>query len=125
MFYGYQPSIGNLPYQNNMNSQQVARVSYVTCIDEARAAQIQLDGSMTVFINVQNGEIYTKQLDNNGLADLKIYRRVQALNQSQNQQYVSVKDFNTLCEKVKMLESNLGGMKNAAESNAINGNDAK
>lgn len=142
MFYGY-PTQNNMSgYGNNygngygngyaatqqnamQQAQQIARLSYVTCIDEAKAAQIPLDGSITVFVNVQNGEIYTKQLDNNGLADLKLYRRIQNVAQ-QNVQYVPVQDFNALTEKVKMLESRLmGGVNNVSESNANNGNDAK
>lgn len=126
---GYGNNYGNgyaTTQQNTMQqSQQIARLSYVTCIDEAKAAQIPLDGSITVFVNVQNGEIYTKQLDNNGLADLKLYRRIQNVAQ-QNVQYVPVQDFNALTEKVKMLESRLmGGANNVSESNANNGNDAK
>ena len=138
MFYGYPMQNSMSSYGNNygngyattqqntmQQSQQIARLSYVTCIDEAKAAQIPLDGSITVFVNVQNGEIYTKQLDNNGLADLKLYRRVQNVAQ-QNVQYVPVQDFNVLTEKVKMLESRLmGGANNVSESNANNGNDAK
>lgn len=138
MFYGYPTQNSMSGYGNNygngyattqqntmQQSQQIARLSYVTCIDEAKAAQIPLDGSITVFVNVQNGEIYTKQLDNNGLADLKLYRRVQNVAQ-QNIQYVPVQDFNVLTEKVKMLESRLmGGANNVSESNANNGNDAK
>lgn len=138
MFYGYPTQNSMSGYgsnygggyvatqQNTMQqAQQIARLSYVTCIDEAKAAQIPLDGSITVFVNVQNGEIYTKQLDNNGLADLKLYRRIQNVAQ-QNVQYVPVQDFNALTEKVKMLESRLmGGANNVSESNANNGNDAK
>lgn len=138
MFYGYPMQNSMSSYGNNygngyattqqntmQQSQQIARLSYVTCIDEAKAAQIPLDGSITVFVNVQNGEIYTKQLDNNGLADLKLYRRIQNVAQ-QNVQYVPVQDFNALTEKVKMLESRLmGGVNNVSESNANNGNDAK
>nr|DAS58344.1 MAG TPA: hypothetical protein [Caudoviricetes sp.] len=138
MFYGYPMQNSMSGYGNNygngyattqqntmQQSQQIARLSYVTCIDEAKAAQIPLDGSITVFVNVQNGEIYTKQLDNNGLADLKLYRRIQNVAQ-QNVQYVPVQDFNALTEKVKMLESRLmGGVNNVSESNANNGNDAK
>lgn len=138
MFYGYPIQNSMSGYGNNygngyattqqntmQQSQQIARLSYVTCIDEAKAAQIPLDGSITVFVNVQNGEIYTKQLDNNGLADLKLYRRIQNVAQ-QNVQYVPVQDFNALTEKVKMLESRLmGGVNNVSESNANNGNDAK
>ena len=135
MFYGYPMQNSMSGYGNNygngyattqqntmQQSQQIARLSYVTCIDEAKAAQIPLDGSITAFVNVQNGEIYTKQLDNNGLADLKLYRRVQNVAQ-QNVQYVPVQDFNALTEKVKMLESRLmGGANNVSESNANNGN---
>lgn len=142
MFYGYPTQNSMSGYGNNYGNgygngyaatqqnaiqqvQQIARLSYVTCIDEAKAAQIPLDGSITVFVNVQNGEIYTKQLDNNGLADLKLYRRIQNVAQ-QNVQYVPVQDFNALTEKVKMLESRLmGGANNVSESNASNGNDAK
>lgn len=142
MFYGYPTQNSMSGYGNNygngygsgyaatqqntmQQAQQIARLSYVTCIDEAKAAQIPLDGSITVFVNVQNGEIYTKQLDNNGLADLKLYRRIQNVAQ-QNVQYVPVQDFNALTEKVKMLESRLmGGANNVSESNANNGNDAK
>lgn len=138
MFYGYPIQNSMSGYGNNygngyattqqnamQQAQQIARLSYVTCIDEAKAAQIPLDGSITVFVNVQNGEIYTKQLDNNGLADLKLYRRIQNVAQ-QNVQYVPVQDFNALTEKVKMLESRLmGGVNNVSESNANNGNDAK
>lgn len=138
MFYGYPMQNSMSGYGNNygngyattqqnvmQQAQQIARLSYVTCIDEAKAAQIPLDGSITVFVNVQNGEIYTKQLDNNGLADLKLYRRIQNVAQ-QNVQYVPVQDFNALTEKVKMLESRLmGGTNNVSESNANNGNDAK
>lgn len=142
MFYGYPTQNSMSGYGNNYGNgygngyaatqqnamqqvQQIARLSYVTCIDEAKAAQIPLDGSITVFVNVQNGEIYTKQLDNNGLADLKLYRRIQNVAQ-QNVQYVPVQDFNALTEKIKMLESRLmGGVNNASESNANNGNDAK
>lgn len=138
MFYGYPMQNSMSGYGNNygngyattqqnamQQAQQIARLSYVTCIDEAKAAQIPLDGSITVFVNVQNGEIYTKQLDNNGLADLKLYRRIQNVAQ-QNVQYVPVQDFNVLTEKVKMLESRLmGGVNNVSESNANNGNDAK
>ena len=138
MFYGYPMQNSMSGYGNNygngyattqqntmQQSQQIARLSYVTCIDEAKAAQIPLDGSVTVFVNVQNGEIYTKQLDNNGLADLKLYRRIQNVAQ-QNVQYVPVQDFNALTERVKMLESRLmGGVNNVSESNANNGNDAK
>lgn len=121
------PQVPNMFGQVEQPQQMQSFISAVpvTCLEEAKAARIALDGSMSVFVNIQDGEIYTKQLDNNGLADLKLYRRIQNVAQ-QNVQYVPVQDFNALTEKVKMLESHLmGGANNVSESNANNGNDAK
>lgn len=41
-------------YMNPMNNP-------ITCLEEAKAARIALDGSMSVFVNIQDGEIYTHQ----------------------------------------------------------------
>lgn len=67
---------GQMNQMNNMNQQQqtpyISAIP-VTCLDEAKAARISLDGTLSVFINIQDGEIYTKQLNMNGLAELKTY----------------------------------------------------
>lgn len=66
---------GQMNQMNNMNQQQqtpyISAIP-VTCLDEAKAARISLDGTLSVFINIQDGEIYTKQLNMNGLADVII-----------------------------------------------------
>lgn len=70
---------GQMNQMNNMNQQQqtpyISAIP-VTCLDEAKAARISLDGTLSVFINIQDGEIYTKQLNMNGLAELKTYKLV-------------------------------------------------
>lgn len=57
---------GQMNQMNNMNQQQqtpyISAIP-VTCLDEAKAARISLDGTLSVFINIQDGEIYTKQLE--------------------------------------------------------------
>lgn len=45
----------------------------VSSIEEARAAQIDLDGSLFVFPDVANQKIYTKQINPDGTASLNIY----------------------------------------------------
>lgn len=69
---------GQMNQMNNMNQQQqtpyISAIP-VTCLDEAKAARISLDGTLSVFINIQDGEIYTKQLNMNGLAELKTYSK--------------------------------------------------
>lgn len=46
----------------------------VTSFDEAKAALIDLDGSLHVFTDIGNGCIYTKQINLDGTATLKTYR---------------------------------------------------
>ena len=45
----------------------------VLSLDEARAAQIDFDGSVHVFTDIGNKKIYTKQFNPDGTATLKTY----------------------------------------------------
>lgn len=45
----------------------------VTSIEEARATQIDLDGSLWVFTDVGHGKIYTKQIRNDGSSAFSVY----------------------------------------------------
>ena len=49
----------------------------VVSIDEARAAQIDLDGSLFVFTDIRNKKIYTKQVSLDGIAVLNTYSLVE------------------------------------------------
>lgn len=62
---GYNPIYGFQGYQQNQyqplqQRQRLMKYFPVTSIEEARAAMIDVDGSMTVFPDVGNGRIYTK-----------------------------------------------------------------
>jgi hypothetical protein len=50
----------------------------VGSLDEVRAAQIALDGSVHVFPDLTGARIYTKQINLNGLPEIKTYEIVQA-----------------------------------------------
>lgn len=65
---GYQ----NMP-QNAPNQQSFIKGRAVTSFDEAKASMIDLDGSLYVFTDVANGKIYTKQIMNDGTAQLHTY----------------------------------------------------
>lgn len=45
----------------------------VTSLDEAKASMIDFDGSLHVFTDIANGKIYTKQINLDGTASLKVY----------------------------------------------------
>lgn len=59
--------------QNAQNQQIVLKGKPVSGIDEARATQIDFDGSLHVFTDMGNNKIYTKQLATNGIVTFKIY----------------------------------------------------
>ena len=74
--------LSNAPYDNymgrmngsqNLLSNQFLKCRPVSSKDEARAYQIDLDGSLWVFTDVGNGKIYTKQINNDGTATFKTY----------------------------------------------------
>jgi len=79
--YGNNNMLMNLPYNNGSNymaqssnsPNQFLKCRPVSSKDEARAYQIDLDGSLWVFTDVGNGKIYTKQVNNDGTATFKTY----------------------------------------------------
>lgn len=78
---GYMPSniYGNNGYMNGgyfgqqQQQPQFLKCRPVTSIEEARAAQIDLDGSLWVFTDTAHGKIYTKQIRNDGTSAFGIY----------------------------------------------------
>lgn len=102
---------GQMNQMNNMNQQQqtpyISAIP-VTCLDEAKAARISLDGTLSVFINIQDGEIYTKQLNMNGLAELKTYKLVNP--QENKVEYITSDIFNGLDQRVQNIEQLLASI---------------
>lgn len=86
--YGF-PAMGyQIPFQQNRMEQlqnqynalyqqqaqpQVIKGRPVSNYDEAKAAMIDLDGSLFMFPDVANKKIYTKQIMLDGTAELKTY----------------------------------------------------
>lgn len=71
------PQYSQNPYQiqqpQNQPQMTVLKGRAVTSIDEAKAAMIDLDGSVFVFPDIANKKIYTKQINLDGTAALNIY----------------------------------------------------
>lgn len=98
--------INNSPYDNYMNrnnSQNLLTNQYLKCRpvsskDEARAFQIDLDGSLWVFTDIGNNKIYTKQINNDGTAAFRTYSFVQDENPYNSSQYVTKEEFNKVIQ---------------------------
>lgn len=101
--------LNNNPYDNYMgnqrvNSQDLLSRQYIKCRpvsskDEARACQIDLDGSLWVFTDLGNGKIYTKQINNDGTAAFKTYAFVKDENPYDSSiEYVTKDEFNKVIQ---------------------------
>ncbi len=96
--------LSNTPYNNYMGnrpidsqdllSNQFLKCRPVSSKDEARAFQIDLDGSLWVFTDLGNGKIYTKQVNNDGTAAFKTYVFTEDQNPFSSTEYVTREEFN-------------------------------
>ena len=76
----------------------------VSSLEEARAAAVDFDGSISYFPDLASNKIYTKQINVDGTASLKMYefKEIPTVEQST---YVTKKEFDsTLTEIKKYLE---------------------
>ena len=77
---------------------------FVSSLEEARAAAVDFDGSISYFPDLASNKIYTKQINVDGTASLKMYefKEIPTVEQST---YVTKKEFDsTLTEIKKYLE---------------------
>lgn len=80
----------------------------VVSIDEARASQIDLDGSLHVFPDIGNKKIYTKQINLDGTATFNTFEMVSEIssNTSQNNNYVTRSELDEIIAELKISLQN-------------------
>lgn len=114
-----QGQYNNMYNQNVMQSQQQQNIQMlkgrpVSSYDEAKAAMIDLDGSMFVFTDIANKRIYTKQIMLDGSAELKVYtlQEQNIKEQKQDSNYVLQTDFE---EAINILKNQIIELKGVKE----------
>lgn len=120
--------LSNTPYDNYMGringSQNLLPNQFLKCRpvsskDEARAYQIDLDGSLWVFTDVGNGKIYTKQVNNDGTATFKTYGFTEDENPYNSNEYVTKEEFNRVVQTLMAAMPSVGSNQpTAASSNS-------
>ena len=99
-------------YQQSMQQAPVQlKGRIVTSIDEAKAAQVDLDGSSTYFPAPAEGKVYEKLIGMDGLPVFRVY----ALQESGAQNQPVYADNNVviaLQRRIEKLEEQIGGMTN-------------
>ena len=117
-----QPQIPQ-PMQTPIQNEKFFKTLPVTSLDEATAAMISSDGSLNIYVDTQHDRIYTKQLTNNGLAELKVYTLSKENEPKENVvEYVTKGDYNALLERVNKLQEKLNTL--GGKHNESNGNNA-
>lgn len=93
----------------------------VTNIEEARAAQIDFDGSTSYFPCPAERKIFAKGLDLNGNPVFEVYQLVNG--NVQQPAYVESSAFMALQQRVEQLEAALKGANNNVQPYAVNANN--
>lgn len=109
--------------QYDMYSSQQTPTGYlkgrpVVSLEEARAAQIDLDGSLFVFTDIANNKIYTKQINLDGIAVLKTYSLVE--NSSPSTEYVTKSELDKVIASFQETISKMQGERNAELNESTN-----
>lgn len=115
----------NNPMMTSYN-QQILKGRAVTSFDEAKAAMIDLDGSIFVFPDVSNKAIYTKQINLDGTASVNVYRLEETpTNMSVNQnQGNNQKDVFAIADDISSMKEMLIDMQNKIEMLQQNPNNS-
>ena len=87
----------------NLQPQMLLKGRPVVSIEEARAAQIDLDGSLHIFTDIGNKKIYTKQINLDGTATLNIYTLQEQQNPTEQVEFVTKAEFNEEMNKMQSL----------------------
>jgi hypothetical protein len=119
--YGQVPPVTNNYFSNGAI---ILKGRPVTNIEEAKAAQIDLDGTSTFFPCIAEKKIYEKSIDLNGLPIFRVYELQET--PKDTPAYATSEVVNNLKTRIDQLEQVIakmkGGMKN--ESVPINANGA-
>lgn len=86
-----------------MMPQNLIKGRPVVSIDEARAAQIDLDGSLYVFPDIGNKKIYTKQINLDGTATFNVFELAPqaVLSAEERQEYVTKTQLDAILAEFK------------------------
>lgn len=115
----YENYMGGVRYMQQQNaSNQFLKCRPVSSKEEARAFQIDLDGSLWVFTDVGNEKIYTKQINTDGTATFKTYSFTEDENPYISTEYVTKDEFNKVVQMLTAAIQQPVTAQNNIENNA-------
>lgn len=125
--YGQQPYYYQMPQQRIMNPYEAIpqlKGRFVSSFDEAKASQIDFDGSMFVFPDIANRRIYTKQINIDGTALFNVYTLAENVTpQNGSPEYVTKEEFSVTIDEIKNLIESSGGKNAKSAKRSLAAND--
>lgn len=102
----YYPNNAGMPnYMASQGQVQIVQNALkgrpVSSLEEARAAQIDFDGSLFIFPDIAHDRIYTKQISMDGSASLKMYELTPIQAQDTEKNYVTREEFDNAVTQLK------------------------
>lgn len=124
----YRPQVSSYLTDQQQQQQTVIKGRPVASIEEARVSMIDFDGSVFYFPDVANQKIYTKQINLDGTASLKVYQLVENPQTNINNSSFELPDnlvtkeefdktVSQLLEEIKNLKQQAGGNTNDNSTN--------
>lgn len=124
--YGYNPYAPNIQgYPQRMQTYQQAQIPtnimgrLVTGIDEARAAQVALDGTPSYFPSMGEGKIYVKYIGMDGLPVFQTF-----VVEAQKQTAAPGITLESLAQRVQYIENAIQNLNGGVNNVQPNANDA-
>lgn len=104
--YGVRETQSNAtPMYTSQMGNQFLKGRPVSSFEEARAAQVDFDGSLHIFTDIGNQKIYTKQINLDGTATLHTYQLMDGNSEEeshmQSTEYVTKEEFNQALSQIQ------------------------
>lgn len=121
---GYYPYTNQQPLQQYQQRIETPSNVYlkgrpVASFEEARAAQIDLDGSLFVFPDIGNKKIYTKQINLDGTVSLQSYSLTEN-EKTATPEYVTKEEFNTALAQIQTILNNIKPIEEEKKPKTLN-----
>lgn len=114
--YNYYQQMQQRPQQSQQMQQiqspqqSPQQIVYVASIEEVRAFPVDWTGGITFFVDKANSCIYTKQVADTGIPEIKTYKL--DTNEQKPNDYVTREEFNNVKATLDSLLNSLGGTTN-------------
>lgn len=120
MYNNYSYSGGYMIPQPQYSPSNGLKGRPVSSIEEARAAQIDFDGSLFIFPDIANKRIYTKQINLDGTASLKIYTQIESAPPAPA--YITKEELDSAIEALRQSFINVKEQRNESKPKSSNNN---